>query len=1378
MSLKITTTGIEVDGTTSLYIKNGNEAEGRILTSGSNGLVRWDDPKTLFGNSRYIGELYGGGIVVDVWQEGQDEKVLIASLTDVQIPYSVDGTFPYDVFDSIPKWSLNDTSLAGATSLYDGKYNTKLITTNVNSNVNNLGIATFAMVRGSGRWTTKAADGGYVETPFNGYSDWYLPSLNEMKSIYQSAGVINRVLGEDNFKVASRQTGSNAKYWTSTEISATNAWLLNLTTGYFENTVKTTTARVRYVRMESKLVGNGLIFSLDMSNKKSYNDLVRGNKVGDIVNAGATSSYAFQFQSTNAVGITYSTDNDGYLSFFGNQYIDFSAPIGTSTTLTVEMWVRLKPGSSNKVLFGWNEYCVYLPNGTLGYNTNNSDSYGISAAQVTSLGLFDNWAHYVFEMRTDVSYTNNKIYINGQLQTLSQQLGSEASGGRNFNSGNGRIGTHRLSTSYLNPMDLAVFRIYNRSLTIDEILKNYNSQKKKFDIGITNTHTIDPTSLSISQNLSLNITGKRNERILRADASGTASWVDKRYLFNKPDNDLNVGDIFGGGIIVSKWKYPSNVNRYLIMSTVDISTGSVWSNLSSDTSLTAGQIDTTFDTSATITSPYTIDCINTQSDGKILISGSFTTYKGVDRNNFARINRDGSLDTNFTCGFDGTAYAIEFQNDGKIILGGDFTNYYAIPNTTPGVVGIPVNKIIRLNADGTIDTSFWAGNSTGTNFGIVLGSVSAIKIVSDGIIVVGNFSNYKYNGTTQNANNIIKLNFDGTLNSTFVSNLGTSTSGGVSSIATQTDGKIVLGGYFTQFNGNNAFRIVRLNSNGTYDNTFTGGVSSGLDPNCSVSSLAIQSDGKIIIGGKFTSPSNNIARLTSTGANDTTFSASTDSDVVSILIFGGRIIIGGSFTLCNGTSASRLAVLQSTGARDTISLTLSWSTGSYASVSYLKAHPNGFAMVGGSFNRVNTSIIRSSIFGFYPVTTTISNDMPTGLTNDYNGATNSQNIISRPNHTTSAAKLCDDYTGGGFTDWYLPAIFELSQAYNSLSSTGYVLGKPFSGTYWSSTSSDIVAYQAYTFNIDASGNTGTQMRVAMSSSYKVRAFRQVAQLSNIQTWNKPNPWDDPDLSWEKSPGSDLWSTYTGVSTRNLVFHFNTNNLLSYKGSGTTAYNLIDNTSGTLLTGVTFSNTAILFNGTMSTTNFNTDSYIDFGTSTTANVSNSYPYTIESWINPTFGTASVNATRGILAVGVSTTLNSNYSGIDMVIGRNPDDTNTYKVIVNLGNNGGSSSGNRKSFTMNNYILQKGNWYHICVIINSISSFTFYINGSLYTDVAIDSTGTATSLVIPAGSKILIGQSSVYKRVFGGLISICRFYNTALTANEVKENFEFDRIKYGL
>ena len=86
-------------------------------------------------------------------------------------------------------------------------------------------------------------------------------------------------------------------------------------------------------------------------------------------------------------------------------------------------------------------------------------------------------------MRSYVSYTNNKIYINGTSQTLSQQLASENSGNRNFNSGAGRIAIWRASTaSFFMPMECAVFKVYNRALTQNEINQNYNATKAKFGL--------------------------------------------------------------------------------------------------------------------------------------------------------------------------------------------------------------------------------------------------------------------------------------------------------------------------------------------------------------------------------------------------------------------------------------------------------------------------------------------------------------------------------------------------------------------------------------------------------------------------------------------------------------------------------------------------------------------------------------------------------------------------------------------------------------------------------------------------------------------------------------------------------------------------------
>ena len=177
---------------------------------------------------------------------------------------------------------------------------------------------------------------------------------------------------------------------------------------------------------------------------------------------------------------TYNTANGGSLVFDGvDDYVDFFAP-NLGTTTTVEMWAKVS--SFGGMFFGWSLYDVYTPSGTLGYNTANSDLYGISAATVTSLGLVNNWKHYVFEMRSDVSYTDNKIYINGVSQSLSQQLSSERIASKSFNSGNGRISGWRYDNGYRLSMNCACFKVYNRALTQEEVSQNFNALRGRYGI--------------------------------------------------------------------------------------------------------------------------------------------------------------------------------------------------------------------------------------------------------------------------------------------------------------------------------------------------------------------------------------------------------------------------------------------------------------------------------------------------------------------------------------------------------------------------------------------------------------------------------------------------------------------------------------------------------------------------------------------------------------------------------------------------------------------------------------------------------------------------------------------------------------------------------
>jgi uncharacterized delta-60 repeat protein len=216
-----------------------------------------------------------------------------------------------------------------------------------------------------------------------------------------------------------------------------------------------------------------------------------------------------------------------------------------------------------------------------------------------------------------------------------------------------------------------------------------------------------------------------------------------------------------------------------------------------------------------------------QSDGKIIIGGRFTSYNGVITNGIARLNIDGTLDNTFVTGT-GTSgaavYTTSIQSDGKIIIGGDFGTFN----------GKWVAGIARLNTNGTLDDTF----VTGTGFNDY---VSTTSIQSDGKIIIGG-SFTTFNGIARNR--IARLNSNGTLDTNFSPTTGADKDVNTTSI--QSDGKIIIGGLFTTYNGISRIRIARLNSNGTLDTTYN----PIIDANA-VYTTAIQSDGKTIFGGSY-----------------------------------------------------------------------------------------------------------------------------------------------------------------------------------------------------------------------------------------------------------------------------------------------------------------------------------------------------------------------------------------------------------------------------------------------------------------------------------------------------------------------------------------------
>lgn len=215
---------------------------------------------------------------------------------------------------------------------------------------------------------------------------------------------------------------------------------------------------------------NYLAYFIDAANPRCYigsgvtlNGLVSGNG-GSLVS-----------------GVGFGSTGTNYFIFDGvDDGIPFYIP-NAGSTLTLETWVKIKT-VSNGMIFGFYLYDVWINTGRLGFNTASSDIYGLTSTQVTNLNLLNQWNHYVFEMRTDVSYSNNKIYINGQNQSLSQVTGTETVANRTFNSGNGRIGCWLYSTSFFQNMDIGQFKVYNRALSSAEVLQNYNATKGRYGL--------------------------------------------------------------------------------------------------------------------------------------------------------------------------------------------------------------------------------------------------------------------------------------------------------------------------------------------------------------------------------------------------------------------------------------------------------------------------------------------------------------------------------------------------------------------------------------------------------------------------------------------------------------------------------------------------------------------------------------------------------------------------------------------------------------------------------------------------------------------------------------------------------------------------------
>jgi uncharacterized delta-60 repeat protein len=322
--------------------------------------------------------------------------------------------------------------------------------------------------------------------------------------------------------------------------------------------------------------------------------------------------------------------------------------------------------------------------------------------------------------------------------------------------------------------------------------------------------------------------------------------------------------------------------------------------------------------------PASVDGMVVQTDGRIVISGLFDTIDAETRNGLARLKVDGSVDLAYNPEIDiasGETFTVLcLQADDKLIALRRFNDD----------TGEPRVALARLNTDGSLDRTF----ST-----VFLEAGEARRLQVSGFaaqpggkwLVAGALSA----GTVPIHRAIARLNANGDLDDSFNPRLEVAegSTSHVLAVAIQKDGNVLVGGTFARVDGSVRNRLARLKRDGSLDSAFAPFIEVGDLPGF-VSSILVQDDGKILIGGLFTSINgasrNSLARLNEDGSLDNSFNIGSGTSAidalgqvsisrVSALALqpDGKVLVAGDFTQLNGVPVSWLARLHSDGSVDT-----------------------------------------------------------------------------------------------------------------------------------------------------------------------------------------------------------------------------------------------------------------------------------------------------------------------------------------------------------------------------------------------------------------------------------------------------------------------------
>lgn len=319
-----------------------------------------------------------------------------------------------------------------------------------------------------------------------------------------------------------------------------------------------------------------------------------------------------------------------------------------------------------------------------------------------------------------------------------------------------------------------------------------------------------------------------------------------------------------------------------------------------------GTVDMAFDPGRDLQNPdqNRITAIALQPDGRIIVAWDGPDPLGI-RRRVGRLNTDGSIDETFTSAANGTVMALAVQSDGKILIGGSFTMLGSW--IEDGLEQLPRHGIGRFNADGSLDTSF--------NPGVAGTVVRALAQQGDGRILVGGTFSSIGSGGAAPRTNLARLNVNGTVDASFTAGASGGPTPLVRTFAV-VGSSILVGGRFTTLAGTSRRNIGRLLASGALDTSFVPGpgFDSAVEPLPTVESVVALPNGQILIGGyqvAVDQTPRHLARLHTDGAIDSEFDPAPNGRVnVLARQPDGKVIVGGSFTVVGGEPRYRLARLR------------------------------------------------------------------------------------------------------------------------------------------------------------------------------------------------------------------------------------------------------------------------------------------------------------------------------------------------------------------------------------------------------------------------------------------------------------------------------------